>query len=74
MWIIDVGVCATVEGRALKTGLFALGVLLLAIPGSGAAGEDLTALPFEELLQRDFVSASRQIGRASCRERVLDRV
>jgi outer membrane receptor protein involved in Fe transport len=59
MWIIDVGVCATVEGRALKTGLFALGVLLLAIPGSGAAGEDLTALPFEELLQRDFVSASR---------------
>jgi iron complex outermembrane receptor protein len=39
--------------------LRALAVLLLAMPASGVAGEDLTALPFEELLLRDFVSASR---------------
>lgn len=47
------------EVRGLRTGLFAFGVLLLAIPQPGTAGEDLTALPFEELLQREFVSASR---------------
>lgn len=60
MCIIGVlGVRAAVAFRGLRAGLLALGVLLVVVPGRGGAAEDLTALPFEELLQRDFVSASR---------------
>ena len=59
MCIIDVRVLATVVVLGLNRALCALAVLLLAMPASGAAGEDLTVLPFEELLLRDFVSASR---------------
>jgi hypothetical protein len=47
MCIIDAKVRATVEVRGLKRGLRALAMLLLAMPASGVAGEDLTALPVE---------------------------
>ncbi len=45
--------------RRLKVVLLGLGVLLAFQPAQAAVEGDLTSLPFEELLQRDFVSASR---------------
>jgi len=48
-----------VDPRRLKLAVLGLGVLLAFPPEAGAAQDDLTALPFEELLLRDFVSASR---------------
>ncbi|HNG67127.1 MAG TPA: TonB-dependent receptor plug domain-containing protein, partial [Thauera aminoaromatica] len=43
----------------MKLAVLGLGVLLAFPPEAGAAQDDLTALPFDELLLRDFVSASR---------------
>ncbi|MEZ7896120.1 MAG: TonB-dependent receptor [Thauera sp.] len=45
--------------RRFKLAALGLGVLLAFRPAAGVAQDDLTALPFEELLRRDFVSASR---------------
>ena len=45
--------------RRFKLAALGLGVLLAFRPVAGVAQDDLTALPFEELLRRDFVSASR---------------
>jgi iron complex outermembrane receptor protein len=39
--------------------LLGTSLLLAALPGHSLAEDDLTALPFEELLLRDFVSATR---------------
>ena len=45
--------------RRFKLAALGLGVLLAFRPAAGVAQDDLTALPFEELLLRDYVSASR---------------
>lgn len=45
--------------RRFKLAALGLGVLLAFRPAAGVAQDDLTALPFEELLRRDYVSASR---------------
>lgn len=43
----------------LKAALLGVGVLFAALPECGVAEDDLTALPFEALLLRDYISASR---------------
>lgn len=45
--------------RRFKLAALGLGVLLVFRPAAGVAQDDLTTLPFEELLLRDYVSASR---------------
>ncbi|MCK6407894.1 MAG: TonB-dependent receptor [Thauera sp.] len=45
--------------RWWKIMLLGTSLLLAALPGHSLAEDDLTALPFEELLLRDFISASR---------------
>lgn len=56
---LERGAGTVVNVRRLKVVLLGLCALPAFQPAQAAAEGDLTSLPFEELLQRDFVSASR---------------